>query len=292
MQWTPPAEIAAAAIAAAASAPADAKPVGIPKKAAQTTSNGGHRERNYSKPITMAEDPRFNTVPSAASSGPDGMSHAAAFALAASAAKQQAIAARPPAPPMAAAKSPSSGGSQPAKNAGVGKVKMTELLAAISERLQQRGEMQKASAITATNTKYRSGELNYSQAMSDLTKVIGKELLVHEVTRLSQAAKEQAVAGSAVSPPANKSPGIPMRPTGLPTCTRDPAAAQTPFGEYRPNPANEPEGVRVGPLEPQPPPQPFAARSRSRRRPRRRPRGRPRSPSRRPRRGRPWRMRQ
>ena len=33
--------------------------------------------------------------------------------------------------------------------------------------------------------------------MSDLTKVIGKELLVHEVTRLSQAAKEQKDAKAA-----------------------------------------------------------------------------------------------
>ena len=109
----------------------------------------------------------------------------------------------------------------PAGPKPVGKVKMTELLASMSERLNAKGEKDKAAQITTTNSKYRAGEITYAQAMGRLTEVVGRELLVHEVTRLSQ----QATSGSRAS----------EAPTSAKAATPAPdtpaAASEPPVGE-------------------------------------------------------------
>ena len=75
------------------------------------------------------------------------------------------------------------------------KVKMTELLVVITERLDAQGEAEKAALISSTSTKYRTGELAYAQAMAVLSEAIGRDQLVQEVTRLSR----QAMAANKVT---------------------------------------------------------------------------------------------
>ena len=65
-------------------------------------------------------------------------------------------------------------------------VKMTELLQAVGARLSENGEHVKAQKIAATGNGYRQGEMTYQTAMNTMTEVVGREILIQEVCRLSQ----------------------------------------------------------------------------------------------------------
>jgi len=75
-------------------------------------------------------------------------------------------------------------------------VKMTELLHAVVGRLHAMGDGHKATTVLATAAKYRAGEATYQQAMSTMTEVVGRELLVQEVCRLSQIANSPVAGGN------------------------------------------------------------------------------------------------
>ena len=74
----------------------------------------------------------------------------------------------------------------------VGKVKMSELLTSLAERLAENGQSGKADVIVSTNTKYRNGEITYAAAMGRLMEVVGREQLLHEIARLSTAGGRMA----------------------------------------------------------------------------------------------------
>lgn len=80
-------------------------------------------------------------------------------------------------------------------------VKMTELLSSVAARLKTGGEITRSTRVTAVATKYRAGELNYSEAMSRLTDAVGRPALVAEVCRLSQTTSTPCSASSAAAQP-------------------------------------------------------------------------------------------
>lgn len=76
----------------------------------------------------------------------------------------------------------------PAKNLMGKPVKMTELLSAVTNRLRKAGHLAQSKEIDATAVKYRVGEASYHAAMVRMKDVVGPELLVQEVVRLSHIA--------------------------------------------------------------------------------------------------------
>ena len=126
------------------------------------------------------------------------------------------------------------GGAQP-KPAGK-PVKMTELLKSVSSRLLEKGHAHKSETIAATGARYRAGEMTYQQAMTTMTEVVGRELLVQEVCRLSQIANSlpqqqaeshAAPAAQASAPPASVPPpgAAASAPPSSSTASEEAAAA-------------------------------------------------------------------
>ena len=143
----------------------------------------------------------------ASASSEDGLTtttHAAVCAAAAYAAKAAVCCGRAgasgavPVPMGAPAIAARPGKEAPQSKLPTAKVKMTELLVVITERLDAQGETEKAALISSTSTKYRTGEVAYAQAMAVLSDAIGRDQLVQEVTRLSR----QAMAATKVTAPA------------------------------------------------------------------------------------------
>jgi hypothetical protein len=63
---------------------------------------------------------------------------------------------------------------------------MTELLQSVVDRLISTGEQSKALTVLEIAARYKGGEATYQQAMLTMTGVVGREMLVQEVCRLSQ----------------------------------------------------------------------------------------------------------
>ena len=82
----------------------------------------------------------------------------------------------------------SPGGSKAPANTGqpLRPAKMTELLQSVVDRLISTGEQSKALTVLEIAARYKGGEATYQQAMLTMTGVVGREMLVQEVCRLSQ----------------------------------------------------------------------------------------------------------
>jgi hypothetical protein len=65
-------------------------------------------------------------------------------------------------------------------------VKMTELLQSVVDRLICAGDQGKSLTVLEIAARYKGGEATYQQAMLTMTGVVGREMLVQEVCRLSQ----------------------------------------------------------------------------------------------------------
>lgn len=65
---------------------------------------------------------------------------------------------------------------------------MTELLASFTQQLSSQGQVELSRNVAQVARGYRSGVINYQQAMEKLTEVVGRPALVAEVCRLSKLA--------------------------------------------------------------------------------------------------------
>ena len=63
---------------------------------------------------------------------------------------------------------------------------MTELLQSVVDRLNSTGEQGMALTVLEIAARYKGGEATYQQAMLTMTSVVGRDMLVQEVCRLSQ----------------------------------------------------------------------------------------------------------
>ena len=82
----------------------------------------------------------------------------------------------------------SPGGTKAPANTGqpLRPVKMTELLQSVVDRLISAGDQGKSLTVLEIAARYKGGEATYQQAMLTMTGVVGREMLVQEVCRLSQ----------------------------------------------------------------------------------------------------------
>ena len=94
------------------------------------------------------------------------------------------------------------GGVPPAASAAArppAKVKMTDLLTVIIEQLSRSGQQERSDFVAETAANYKTGAVTYQQAMNVLSKAVGREQLVAEVTRLTRNAQLGVAAPAAAA---------------------------------------------------------------------------------------------